>query len=196
MMKKEYDFENMKGRKNPYSKNLTKPVSVRTGVDIIEAVPEDAEGMTDCVTASYSHYLPVMDIPPGPMLNDYGEMIEKHQAFVIKQELRVIGILVLMLFEKGFLLDNVAVHPEFQGQGLGKMLMDFAEKEARSQGYPEIYLYTHELMTDNIKMYGHLGYVETERRFEEGRPRVYMRKLLLADQLSSSSNRSSTEPTV
>ena len=35
-MRKEYDFENMKGRKNPYAKNLKKQVTIRIGVDIIE----------------------------------------------------------------------------------------------------------------------------------------------------------------
>jgi uncharacterized protein (DUF4415 family) len=35
-MKKEYDFEKMKGRKNPYVKRLKKQVTIRMGVDIIE----------------------------------------------------------------------------------------------------------------------------------------------------------------
>jgi len=36
MMRKEYDFENMKGRKNPYAKKLKKQVTIRIGVDIID----------------------------------------------------------------------------------------------------------------------------------------------------------------
>ncbi len=35
-MRKEYDFEKMKGRKNPYAKRLKKQVTIRMGVDIIE----------------------------------------------------------------------------------------------------------------------------------------------------------------
>ena len=35
-MRKEYDFSNMKGRKNPYAKRLKKQVTIRMGVDIIE----------------------------------------------------------------------------------------------------------------------------------------------------------------
>ena len=87
--------------------------------------------------------------------------------------------IVLMNFDKGMLLDNIAIHPDYQGKGLGKMIMRHAEKEAREQGYKEIYLYTHELMTENIEMYKFLNYVETERRFEKGRPRVYMCKSLI-----------------
>jgi len=43
MMRKEYEFENMKGRKNPYSKNLKKQVTIRIGVDIIEYFKNQAE---------------------------------------------------------------------------------------------------------------------------------------------------------
>ncbi len=35
-MKKEYDFNKMKGRKNPYSKRLKQQITIRMGVDIIE----------------------------------------------------------------------------------------------------------------------------------------------------------------
>ncbi len=42
-MKKEYDFENMKGRKNPYAKKLKKQVTIRMGVDIIDYFKKLAE---------------------------------------------------------------------------------------------------------------------------------------------------------
>ena len=42
-MRKEYDFENMKGRKNPHTKNLKKQVTIRIGVDIIEYFKNQAE---------------------------------------------------------------------------------------------------------------------------------------------------------
>lgn len=35
-MKKEYDFANMKSRKNPYASKLKKPVTIRLGEDVIE----------------------------------------------------------------------------------------------------------------------------------------------------------------
>jgi len=35
-MRKEYDFANMKGRRNPYAKGLKKQVTLRLGVDVIE----------------------------------------------------------------------------------------------------------------------------------------------------------------
>jgi uncharacterized protein (DUF4415 family) len=35
-MRKEYDFTKLKGRKNPYAKELKKQVTIRLGVDILE----------------------------------------------------------------------------------------------------------------------------------------------------------------
>jgi len=35
-MRKEYDFSKMKGRNNPYAKDLKKQVTLRLGIDVIE----------------------------------------------------------------------------------------------------------------------------------------------------------------
>ena len=35
-MRKEYDFSKLRGRKNPYAKELKKQVTIRLGVDILE----------------------------------------------------------------------------------------------------------------------------------------------------------------
>ena len=42
-MRKEYDFSNMKGRRNPYTKQLKKQITIRLGVDILEYFKELAE---------------------------------------------------------------------------------------------------------------------------------------------------------
>jgi uncharacterized protein (DUF4415 family) len=42
-MKKEYDFSKMKGRKNPYARELKKQVTIRMGVDIIDYFKKMAE---------------------------------------------------------------------------------------------------------------------------------------------------------
>ena len=35
MMRKEYDFSKMKGKKNPYASRLKKQVTIRMGIDVI-----------------------------------------------------------------------------------------------------------------------------------------------------------------
>jgi GNAT superfamily N-acetyltransferase len=72
----------------------------------------------------------------------------------------------------------VAVDPSHHGKGLGKTLIEFAEAEARREGFKSIYLYTHEKMTENQALYAKIGYVEFDRRTEKGLIRGYMRKSL------------------
>jgi len=149
-----------------------------SGPTIRQAQLLDAAAMQSCVAAAYRHYIPRVGKPPAPMLDDYSDVVQKHQAFVAEAEGQIVGVLVLIRKDKGILLDNVAVHPEYQGTGLGRRLVALAESEARDQGFTHLDLYTHERMTENIEMYKSLGYIETERRFEKGYQRVYMRKSL------------------
>jgi len=100
---------------------------------IREAELADATGIKDCVDAAYRRYIPRMGQKPGPMLDDYSQMISRHQVFVMEEGGQVIGLAVLVTGEGGMLLDNVAVHSDRQGEGLGRQLIAFAENEALKQ---------------------------------------------------------------
>ncbi len=90
----------------------------------------------------------------------------------------IAAIIVLLPRPDHLLLDNIAVRPDRQGQGLGRRLIAFAESEARRLGYAELRLYTHETMTENIALYTRLGFRETGRALEAGYDRVFMTKPL------------------
>jgi len=76
------------------------------------------------------------------------------------------------------LLDNVAVAPFAQGLGLGRKMLEFAERAARDAGFRSIRLYTNEAMTENVSLYSRIGYCETHGAEEKGLRRVYMTKQL------------------
>jgi ribosomal protein S18 acetylase RimI-like enzyme len=99
-----------------------------------------------------------------------------HDVFVLTVDEKVVGVLVLITQKQRFLLDNVAVHPDYQGRGFGGKLITFAEKRARDAGFDLITLYTNEQMTENLELYKKLGFVESERKIEQGYRRVYMQK--------------------
>jgi ribosomal protein S18 acetylase RimI-like enzyme len=137
---------------------------------------DEADAIRDVVHASYQHYIARMGKPPGPMLDDYVQRIADGQAWVLEKADRIAGVLVLEESPTSLLLDNIAVRPEYQGQGVGRALLEFAEAEARRRGFSAIDLYTHVLMTENIALYGRIGYAETRRVTEKGYDRVYMTK--------------------
>jgi ribosomal protein S18 acetylase RimI-like enzyme len=142
------------------------------------AAPDDAPGAAACVISAYRHYVDRNGLVPMPMRQNYAEVIRDCQVTVVAHGGEIVAVLVLDVTEEGFLLDNVAIAPAHQGKGLGRALLEHAESEARRQGFDSIYLYAQEIMTENIALYGRVGYVEYARRVEFGLPRVYLRKPL------------------
>ncbi len=110
------------------------------------------------------------------MLDDYGRLIREGCVHVIEQDGTVRGVLVLLPQADAMLLDNVAVSPSAQGLGLGRKMLEFAERAAVDAGYRALRLYTNEAMTENIELYRRIGYRETHRGEEKGLRRVYMTK--------------------
>jgi ribosomal protein S18 acetylase RimI-like enzyme len=111
---------------------------------------------------------------PGPMTNDYADVIRNRQVTVAERQGAIVGIIVLTVTDEGFLVDNVAVHPSHRGTGLGRALLQFAEAEAQRAGFDAIYLYTHEKMTENLALYARIGYVEYDRRSQGAFSRIYL----------------------
>jgi GNAT superfamily N-acetyltransferase len=135
---------------------------------IRRAVAAEAEVVRAVVLAAYERYVGVIGTQPGPMLDDYAARIAQDQVWVLEEAAGIAGVLVLEEGPDGFLLDNVTVAPEWQGRGLGRTLLDFAEAEARGRGRDAVTLYTNALMTENIALYRARGYVERKRRREKG----------------------------
>jgi ribosomal protein S18 acetylase RimI-like enzyme len=142
------------------------------------AALDDASGAAACVSAAYEHYVARNGLVPVPMRQDYAEVIRDFQVTVVEHDEDIVAVLALAVTDEGFLLDNVAVAPAHQGRGLGRCLLEYAEAEARRQGFDSIYLYAQEIMTENLALYRRIGYVEYARRAESGLHRVYLRKPL------------------
>ena len=143
---------------------------------IRSAKQSDVEKIKNCVDRAYEHYVERIGKIPGPMLDDYSKIVNDHQTFVAVLDSKLAGVLVLIRKKGGMLLDNIAVHPEFQGRGFGRKLLEFCESKVRNLGFTQLDLYTNILMTENIRLYQQLGYVETKRTTEKGFNRVYMTK--------------------
>lgn len=140
------------------------------------AAPADYDAVVALVNAAYEKYIPRIGRKPMPMTADYGELIARNVVHVLERDGAICGVLVLWRERDGVLLENIAVAPAFQGQGIGKLLLEWVETYTSALGLTTIFLYTNEKMVENIAIYTHLGYVETKREQGDGFRRVYMAK--------------------
>jgi GNAT superfamily N-acetyltransferase len=143
---------------------------------IRQAQADEADAVRDIVLSAYERYVALIGTAPGPMLDDYAARIAADQVWVLENADGLAGILELENRPECFVLDNIAIRPDRQGRGFGRLLLDFSEAEAARCGWGAITLYTHVLMAENIAIYAARGYVERERRTEKGFDRVYMEK--------------------
>lgn len=146
--------------------------------EISEAQPGDECEVRACVEAAYFLYLERMSKPPAPMLDDYEDLIRRKVIHLARIDGRLMGLIVMWPEPDHLYIDNIAVHPDSQGTGVGATLLEHAERIARNAGRPEIRLYTNVMMAENIDYYPRRGFEETHRATEAGYERVYFcRKL-------------------
>jgi GNAT superfamily N-acetyltransferase len=138
----------------------------------------DADAVAGCVTAAFSPYIERIGKPPAPMLLDFPALIAESKLWVAELAGRVVGVLVQYETEAGFYIDTVAARPELHGRGIGRALLLFAESEAARRGYRSLYLCTNLKMTENQAFYPKIGYVEYERKLDQGYDRIFYRKQL------------------
>lgn len=146
---------------------------------IRQAQQTDQSAIVTCVQAAYAKYTARIGKKPAPCLANYALLVAQEVVYVLANEEGIQGVLVMMPQEKSMFVENVAVDPRFQGQGLGCFLMAFVEQQARRHRLDEIRLYTNELMIENLHFYRQLGFDEVERRIEDGYRRVFLRKTLV-----------------
>ncbi|MBT9385722.1 GNAT family N-acetyltransferase [Pseudooceanicola sp. CBS1P-1] len=142
------------------------------------ATSADLPEVGTIVSAAYTPWIEKIGQRPGPLTDDYAALIAEGRVHVLDEGAEVLGFVVLVPQGAAMLLDNVAVAPQTQGRGIGRLLMQFAEDQARAAGLTTMRLYTHVRMDTNIALYTRLGYGETRRVTEKGLHRVYMEKPL------------------
>jgi ribosomal protein S18 acetylase RimI-like enzyme len=136
--------------------------------------------ISDCARLAYGKYVSVIGTKPAPMVADFSELIKKECVYIEKHGEKTVSGFIVFYPKEGIMhLENVAVHPDFQGQGVGNKLIEFCEARGKQLKYPFVELYTNVKMVENMMIYPKLGYVEFDRRTEDGFNRVYFRKPLI-----------------
>lgn len=146
---------------------------------IRQAIATDQPAVVDCVQAAYRVYVDRIGRPPAPMLANYEALIAQGVVYVLTIRKRICGVLVMMPRGAEMFVENIAVDPRYQGQGLGRTLMAYVERRTRQEQLPVIRLYTNELMTENLMFYPMLGFEEEGRSTQDGYRRVFLCKRLM-----------------
>jgi GNAT superfamily N-acetyltransferase len=129
-----------------------------SAIELRRATPSDAAAIRDLTREAYAKWVPLIGREPKPMTADYDAALQQHRFDLLLKD-GVLAALIETVDESGqLLIVNVAVAPEFQRQGFGRMLITHAEDIARDLGRPRVRLYTNQKFTDNLRLYERLGY--------------------------------------
>jgi GNAT superfamily N-acetyltransferase len=132
--------------------------------------------VTRCVCEAYLKYIERVGRQPGPMLDNYRDVIAAKEVHVAVHADTVVGVLVLSPVAGYFEIENVAVRPDCQGRGIGRLLLGYAERCATQGGHRLMHLYTHVSMTESRMLYARYGWIEFDRRTVNGYDRVFLCK--------------------
>ncbi len=142
------------------------------------ATDADVASITALVHEAYAKWVVLIGREPKPMRADYAVAVRDHLVWVLEDRGAVSAVLELISHADHVLIENVAVAPTLQGQGLGKRLMAFAERVARDLNLLEVRLYTNARFASNIALYEQIGYTETHREPLGSSSVVFMHKIL------------------
>ncbi|ALO07336.1 Acetyltransferase [Streptomyces venezuelae] len=140
------------------------------------AVPSDVPAVKAVTDAAFHHYIDRIGLVPAPMEYDHAANVAAGRVFVVGDP--VTGLVVVIPEADHLYLDEIAVHPDAQGTGLGRVLMEWVEARARQLGLPEVRLLTNAMMWENQKLYERYGYEVVERRADGPYDRIHYRKVL------------------
>lgn len=87
-----------------------------------------------------------------------------YHCWVMEHEQQVIGYYITSYAADESHLLNIAIHPDFQGKGLGHRLMDKVLFESRQANTDTLFLEVRESNQTAIGLYQKLGFVEVGRR--------------------------------
>ncbi|MBN9549014.1 MAG: GNAT family N-acetyltransferase [Alphaproteobacteria bacterium] len=153
-------------------------MSVVSSIGFRPAAPADAAAVKAIVRAAYAKWVPVIGREPLPMRADYDKALEEHHFDLAIEDGRIVGLIETMAHDDHIWIENVAVAPEAQGRGIGRRLLDRAERKAVETGCRELRLLTNGAFEANVRLYRRHGYaIDREEPFMNGTT-VYMSKRL------------------
>ncbi|NNF76390.1 MAG: GNAT family N-acetyltransferase [Rhizobiales bacterium] len=103
------------------------------------------------------------------MTADYEAAVQDHLIDLAYCEANLCGLVEMVPQPDCLLIENLAVSPDHQGQGLGTLLLHHAEKQAAQLDQSILRLYTNRDFGSNVSFYERFGFaVERTEPFMGG----------------------------
>jgi GNAT superfamily N-acetyltransferase len=152
---------------------VTHPPSI---APLRRAGPTDAAAIRELSRIAYAKWVPLIGREPLPMTADYDRAVVAHMIDLLEADGALLALVETIAADSHLLIENLAVHPDQQGKGLGDHLLGHACELARGLGYDEVRLYTNAAFTSNIAFYAKRGFSECAREpHPKGGEIVHMR---------------------
>jgi len=140
------------------------------------ATSEDAPAITALVRAAYAKWVPLIGREPLPMTVDYADAVTRHRFDLLTEMDTLVALIETDVRPDHLWIENIAVHPQHQGRGLGRQLLAHAETLAAA--LPELRLVTNGAFVANIRLYQAVGYAITHTEAFMNGTAVHMTKAL------------------
>jgi GNAT superfamily N-acetyltransferase len=147
-----------------------------SNVEIRPAVLADAGRIRDLTRAAYAKWVAPIGREPLPMQTDYERAVVERTIDLLLEDGALAGLIETILRPDHLWIENVAVAPERQGRGYGRLLLDHVERRALQARRPEIRLLTNQAFAANLELYAKRGYIVNRTKPFRGGTTVYMSK--------------------
>ncbi|MEM7500188.1 MAG: GNAT family N-acetyltransferase [Pseudomonadota bacterium] len=139
-----------------------------TSAKFVAARTSQIPALEALAAAAYARYVPRLGYEPPAMRPDFAQQIARGAVEIAGCPDGLLAYLIHFQDGADWVVDNLAVAPAAQGQGLGRALLAHAETRARAAGAARLTLFTNLVMTENQALYRRLGFTETGRRPYKG----------------------------
>ncbi|MBX3453333.1 GNAT family N-acetyltransferase [Ferrovibrio sp.] len=126
--------------------------------------------------ATYGPYRKDLPKPPSALTDDYALLIADDAVFVVEGRDGVAGFAVLLGLHHALMVHSLAVDPDMQRQGVGKMLIAFATGHAASLGLQALEASVEKAMLPVIAWLGRNDFVAIRSPGPGGYQRYYFRR--------------------